>query len=84
MIGRRGEQKAAANFAAASVSTQVQRIICSDDRPATSHETIDDDDERDHEQEMDETSTDVKRKKSERPQDEQDDCECPQHDWFLD
>ena len=80
----REKQKAAAKFAAASVSTQVQRVICSDDRPATSHKTIDDHDEGDHEQEMDESSADVKRKKAERPENEQNDGECPQHDWFLD
>lgn len=78
------KQKAAANFAAASVSTQVQRVIYSDDRPATSHETIDDHDQGDHEEQVDESSADVKRKKAECPENEQDDSECPQHDWFLD
>jgi hypothetical protein len=33
---------------------------------------------------MDESSADVKRQKAECPQNEQDDGECPQHDWFLD
>jgi hypothetical protein len=39
----------------------------------------DDDDQRDHEQEVDESAADVKGEEAERPQDEEDDRQSPQH-----
>jgi len=51
----------------------------SDDGAASRDETIDDHDQREHEQQMNEPATDVEGERAECPQDEQDDRECEEH-----
>src|SRR5689334_22180486 len=78
----RETRKAAAKITAASPLTQVCDAAASGDRAAPCDQSIDDHDQGDHEQNVDQTAADVKREKSECPQDEQDDRECPKHDEY--
>jgi hypothetical protein len=73
-------RKAAAKITAASLLTQVLGANASGDWPSSRYQPEDDHDQRDHEEKMNQTAADVKREKSECPQDEQDDRECPKHD----